>query len=172
VQKTGKGNAMRDHAQGGCLCGNLRYEVTQHPARTTVCHCTFCQRATGSAYMVEPIFDKAAFSMLQGTPKTYRHISTGSGQAVYVHFCDNCGTKLNLSFDRFPDAVGVYAGTFDDPDWFDITPETSKHIFLNVAQRGTIIPPHVNTFAEHAQTNDGTPCEPTVFDTPHVIGPR
>ena len=127
-------------AQGGCLCGKLRYEVGTQPSRVTMCHCKFCQRATGGAYLVEPIFDARDFSIIKGTPKNYTHTSEGSGKAVYIHFCDNCGTKLFLTFERFADVVGVYGGTFDDPNWFDITPENSKHIFLGVAQRGTVNP--------------------------------
>ncbi|AML52385.1 GFA family protein [Falsihalocynthiibacter arcticus] len=161
---------MMENAQGGCLCGNLRYAVENQPSRVTICHCKFCQRATGGAYMVEPIFDAQDFRLLKGTPKKYAHISAGSGKKVFVHFCDTCGTKLFLTFERFANIVGVYGGTFDDPDWFDLTPENSKQIFLGVAQRGTSIPPHVNTFIEHATEPDGTPIEPTVFETHQIIG--
>ncbi|WP_226781763.1 GFA family protein [Oceaniglobus trochenteri] len=160
------------HAQGGCLCGRVRYEATSQPARMTVCHCRFCQRATGGAYMVEPIFDMQEFRITEGTARIYSHVSEGSGKEVFVHFCENCGTKLFLTFERFPGSVGVYAGTFDDPDWFDVPPDATKHIFLGVAQKGTIVPPQVNTFTEHASTPDGTPIAPRVFDRPHVIGSR
>ena len=44
--------------QGGCLCGDARYKVSTSPLRVTVCHCRFCQRFTGSAFLVEPIFGK------------------------------------------------------------------------------------------------------------------
>ena len=84
-------------AQGGCLCGALRYEVQKQPARTTMCHCKFCQRATGGAYLVEPVFESADFAVIRGMPKCYTHVSDGSGKEVYIHFCDNCGTKLFLT---------------------------------------------------------------------------
>lgn len=157
------------NAQGGCLCGSIRFAASAPPGRLTICHCTFCQRATGSAYMVEPIFAAADISVISGAPKSYTHISTGSGKEVHVHFCDACGTKLFLTFERFSDAVGVYAGAFDDPNWFDVTPNNSKHIFLGVAQNGTVIPAGVTTFVEHATQNDGTPNAPKVYAAPHVI---
>lgn len=156
--------------QGGCLCGNLRYEVKDKPSRVTMCHCKFCQKATGGAYLVEPIFDKQDFSMLVGEPKIYTHTSDGSGKLVFIHFCDTCGTKLFLTFERFAEVIGVYGGTFDDPDWFEVTPENAKHIFLGVARRGTVIPSGMNTFIEHATKNDGTPIEPTIFASSQVIG--
>jgi len=157
-------------AQGGCLCGELRYEVQSPPSRVTICHCRFCQRATGGAYLVEPIFDKQSFSLIKGDAKIYQHRSEGSGQQVHVNFCDKCGTKLFLAFDRWPDIVGVYGGTFDEPNWYERTAENSKQIFLGVAQSGTVIPAGVNTFEEHATKNDGTPIEPTIFSEPKVIG--
>ncbi len=160
------------NAQGGCLCGNVRYEAGKQPTRVTVCHCKFCQRATGGAYLVEPIFNAQDFQVIKGSPKKYVHTSEGSGKEVFIYFCDTCGTKLFLTFERFADVVGVYGGTFDDPNWFDLTPENSKQIFLGVAQRGTVIPPHVNTFIGHATREDGSPITPTVFDTPQVIKQR
>ena len=152
--------------EGGCLCGRVRYVTRSDPIRVTICHCRFCQRATGSAYLVEPIFDRQDFSLTQGNPRMYEQVSAGSGKAVFVHFCADCGTKLHLSFERFADAIGVYGGTFDDPNWFPITPENSKHIFLESAQRGVVIPAGINTFQQHATTNDGAPLDPVVHLEP------
>ena len=51
--------------QGGCLCGAIRYMASAQPIRVTYCHCKFCQRATGSAYMVEPIFEKSLLKLFR-----------------------------------------------------------------------------------------------------------
>src|ERR1051325_5315746 len=106
--------------QGGCLCGALRYETTADPLRVTICRCGCGQRATGSAYMVEPIFRHEDMRATKGSATIYELRSAGSGKTVRVHFCPVCGTKLYLSFERFPGVYGVYAGTFDDPSWFAI----------------------------------------------------
>ena len=159
---------MAEH-QGGCLCGGIRYETRAMPTRVTVCHCRFCQKATGSAYMVEPIFNRDDFAVLTGAPETFDLASTGSGKTVHVHFCAECGTKLWLSFERFADAVGVYAGTFDNPCWFPMDPASSKHIFLGAARGDTVIPPGVPTYDAHATTRDGHPLPATVFETCHRI---
>ena len=156
--------------EGGCLCGDLRYRTDGQPLRVTICHCRFCQRATGSAYFVEPIFNRSDFAVLGGEPHTYDHVSTGSGKVIHVHFCRRCGTKLFLTFERFPDVVGVYGGTYDDPDWFDRSSATARHIFLNAAQRGVVIPPGVATYRGHATTPDGTPAPADTFPHPHPIG--
>ncbi len=87
---------------------------------------------------------------------------------VDVHFCAHCGTKLFLTFERFA-AVGVYGGTFDDPNWFERSATNSRHIFLSAAQRGTIVPAGISAFEQHATTNDGQPIKPTVFAEHHEI---
>jgi hypothetical protein len=149
---------------GGCLCGSLRYEVTSDPLWVVMCFCHFCQRATGSQGMVEPIFDVAAFRFIAGDPKRYAHVSTGSGAEVFVHFCADCGTKTHLTFARWPERLGVYAGTFDDPGWFDFTPGNSKYIFLDSAARGTLVPAGVKTYGQHSQDLDGAPLAPVILD--------
>ena len=156
--------------EGGCLCGAVRYETSADPLRVTTCHCRFCQRATGSAYMVEPIFRLADLRVTRGVPSTYDHRSEGSGKLVHVHFCGACGTKLYMTFERFATSCGVYAGTFDDPNWFEISDATSKHIFIGVARHETILPPGIPAFHRHAMTNDGAPEEPVVFGEARGVG--
>lgn len=163
---------MTDHSphnEGGCLCGGLRYRTTTEPVRITICHCKFCQRATGSAYFVEPIFERGAFEIVTGAPKEFAHRSEGSGKQVFVNFCGDCGTKIFLGFERWPDLVGIYAGTFDDPNWFEMRADNAKHIFLDSAREGTILPPGIATFRQHATENDGTPIEPTFFTEPQAV---
>jgi hypothetical protein len=122
--------------------------------------------------MVEPIFRTEDLRITHGRPSVYDLRSAGSGKIVHVHFCQTCGTKLYLTFERFTDSCGVYAGTFDEPDWFAIGPDNAKHIFLDVARHDTVLPAGINVFRQHAMLNDGTPLEPVVFDMPHVIGRR
>jgi hypothetical protein len=159
---------MSGHA-GGCLCGKLRYEVDLPPLRVTICYCRFCQRATGSTGMVEPIFPKHSYAVTAGSETIYSLISEGSGKQVHVHFCSTCGTKVRLSFERFADIIGVYAGTFDEPNWFERSEANTKHIFVGMAQRGTIVPAGYNCFEEHATTNDGVANLPQRYDQHRTI---
>lgn len=150
--------------EGGCLCGAQRYEALAAPLRVTICHCKFCQRATGGAAMIEPIFDQAAIRSIRGEPKIYTQVSAGSGKAVHVHFCPDCGTKLWLSFERFPGFVGLYAGTLDDPNWIVVAPGTTKQIFLDSARPDSVVLAGVNAFGQHSALNDGTVLEPVVLE--------
>jgi len=156
--------------QGGCLCGKVRFQVTQQPIRVSFCHCRFCQRARGGGYAVEPIFNLADFEQISGTSKTYDHRSEGSGHVIHVHFCDNCGSGLHYSFDRWPDIIGIHAGVFDDPNWFEYTSENAKHIFLDAARHDTVIAAGIPAFVQHSAENDGTANKPTVYEAPHLVG--
>lgn len=154
---------------GGCLCGGVRFETRGAPLRVTICHCRFCQRATGSAYMVEPIFRLDDLEV-RGSPTVFDLRSAGSGQTVHVHFCATCGTKLFLTFERFEGMCGVYAGTFDDPRWIEVGPDNAKHIFVEAARPDTILPPGIPAFEQHAMGHDGAPLEPIVRDAPWSVG--
>ena len=156
---------------GGCLCGEVRYAAAGPPTRVTTCHCTFCQRITGSAFLVEPIFSRELVTLLSAAPAIFEHRSKGSGKRVWVHFCGRCGAHLMLSFERFPKVVGMFGGTFDDPNWFERGPGTARHIFVGSAHYGVVLPAGVELYEGHAIALDGTPNPPRVLDEPLVVGP-
>lgn len=121
--------------------------------------------------MVEPIFRRSDFEVVAGAPQIYSLQSSGSGKQVDVHFCAQCGTKIYLGFERFPDVVGVYAGAFDNPSWFDRSPETTACLFLNSAQAGSLVPAGVPVYREHRAAPDGSPNEAVVFDAVFEVRP-
>jgi hypothetical protein len=149
--------------KGGCLCGDIRYTTTVAPQRVTICHCAFCQRFTGSAFLVEPIFRREDIAFTGGTLRTYDHRSDSSHKRVTLNFCGRCATTLYLSFERFPDIVGLCGGTFDEPNWFDRSSEVCRHIFTRSAQKGVVLPAGLDIYQEHAFQLDGTVNTPIVL---------
>ena len=106
---------MTDH-HGQCLCGQTGYDTGGDPLWVTVCYCRFCQHATGSDRMIEPIFERAGFCFTGAAPSVYTLPSEGSGQDIHVHFCATCGTHI---LTRIPGAhLVLKIGTLDDPAWF------------------------------------------------------
>ena len=154
--------------EGGCLCGGVRYAATGQAVRVTHCYCRFCQQATGSTHMFEPVWPADRFSLTRGVPRTYVTRSEGSGKKVSVHFCEECGTKLYLSFERFPDAIGIYGGTLDEAA-AAIEGADQASIFLDEAPKGCVIPAGMKAWPRHKITNDGEPIAPTVSEQPRVI---
>ena len=155
--------------EGGCLCAKVRYAVFADPVRTTHCHCRFCQRATGAAYHVAHVFPQDRFAVTRGQPKTYTHHSDGSGMAIEVRFCGDCGCRIFLSLERFPGTVAVYGGSFDDPNHFAVRFPVTKQIFLSSGRHGTIVPAGVESYWGHAVDDNDQPLGSTIFDEPIVL---
>jgi hypothetical protein len=148
---------MPQELEGGCLCGRVRFRTTQSPMRTIACHCTFCQKVTGSAYFAESMFAMDAVQFNGGELKSYEHVSDGSRQKVFVHFCPTCGTTVSLTFERWPEVRGIARGCYDDPNAVTV----SSHIWTRSAQSGTALPAGVDCFAKARATLHGV-AEPSV----------
>ncbi len=145
---------MEKH-EGGCVCGAVRYAVSGDPLRVTVCHCTWCQRRTGSGFAVEPAFwaDKVVVS---GGPLTkYRHVSDESGRWLDIEFCPACGTTIGMTLEWRPGIRLIDAGTFDDPGWIRSDRHLFRHIFMRSAQRWSIVPDGVEKYEQHFQKSPG-----------------
>jgi hypothetical protein len=99
---------------GGCLCGGVRFELTEPPRTAGYCHCTRCQRRTGTASSAQARIDGRALRIVQGEElvKGWRHPDGGFEK----RFCGNCGAHL---FSRDPEdhaKVTVRMSAFDgDP---------------------------------------------------------
>jgi hypothetical protein len=126
--------AMADVHEGGCLCGALRYRTIGEPMRVAVCHCTWCQRRTGSAFAVEPAFLKEQVKIAQGTPRRFRQVSPAHGRWLELHFCETCGANIGLTVERATDTFLVDAGTYDDPSWIDAGKHAFRYVFMGTAQ--------------------------------------
>ena len=57
---------------GGCQCGAVRYEVTGEPKVVVACHCTDCQRQSGSAFGETMVVDEANFRLYLSDPEGER----------------------------------------------------------------------------------------------------
>jgi hypothetical protein len=152
---------MSEVHRGGCLCGHVRYRTLGKPERTTICHCTFCQRLTGSAFLVEPVFLTTNVESETGTVSTYDYCSPDHGRMLRINFCPKCGTHLSLLFERFPTMQGICGGTFDDPNWF----KPDRHIFTRSAVPWMTYPHDVSCFESHAIGIDGSPQTPWQADS-------
>lgn len=155
--------------RGRCLCGAVVYALTERPIRTTICHCRFCQRATGGPYLILPIAPKTALRLRQGTTRTHTHVSEGSGKAVHIQSCERCATNLWMTWERWPDMVGLFGGTLDAPGAVDLDPMTTRQIFVASARPGTVLPAGIPAYWDHATAPDGTPATPFVLDLPTAV---
>lgn len=97
-------------AEGGCLCGELRYQVTRDPIDTGYCHCEICRRSTGAPVLVWASFPIDSFSYTKGQPKIFHSSSNGQRQ-----FCAECGTQICYRDTLNAETVDVNVGSLDSP---------------------------------------------------------
>ncbi len=96
---------------GGCLCGGVRFEVTAVPESSNYCHCTRCQRRTGTAA-------SANARVVPGSVRT-----TAGEELVQAYqpedgaakeFCSACGSALWSRNPETGEIWGVRLGAFDE----------------------------------------------------------
>jgi hypothetical protein len=98
---------------GGCLCGGVRFEVTEPPVSAVYCHCTRCQRRTGTAAAVSARLAPGSLRILSGEELVASYVPEGG---FAKDFCSACGGALWSRDPEDPDVVGVRLGAFDgDP---------------------------------------------------------
>lgn len=147
---------MAEIHEGGCLCGAVRYQVTGEPRAAFVCHCRFCQHASGSAFQIPVYFAKESVVFIGGPLSAYDHRMEGHGRILHLRFCPRCATKVGWTLERNPAVQGICGGTFDDPNWFKIT----AHLFAPSAVNWMAFPPAVPCFEKMFITEDGKPETP------------
>jgi hypothetical protein len=98
--------------KGGCLCGAVRYVLKGEPQAVAICHCTHCQRQSGSVFSCNVVMREADYEQ---SGATMVYVDKGdSGQPVYRHFCGRCGSPILATVAEAPGKVVVRAGTLDD----------------------------------------------------------
>ena len=105
----------RARLEGGCVCGAIRYALTAPPLIVHACHCSDCQRITGSAFVINVWIERQFVDLESGAPKSFRRPG-GTGRHHDLFFCEGCGTYLWSRYHIAPgDALFVRAGTLDTP---------------------------------------------------------
>jgi hypothetical protein len=103
---------------GGCHCGFITYEGEADPEKAAICHCTDCQKLSGSAFRtVVPVADKD-FRMTGGAPTIYVKVGD-SGNKRQQAFCPKCGSPI-FSAPPEPGAKNYFirVGTISQRDQF------------------------------------------------------
>jgi hypothetical protein len=98
---------------GGCGCGAVRFEVTEPLVSALYCHCTRCQRRTGTGSSANASPAPGSFRIVQGE----EHLRAWRPQGGFEKwFCAECGSAV---FSRHPEdanRVSIRLGEFDsDP---------------------------------------------------------
>ena len=99
---------------GGCLCGGVRFEIGEPLVSSGYCHCTRCQRRTGTAASASARIAPGSLRLLSGE-ELVRAYDPGDG-GFLKEFCTSCGSALWSRSPVDPEVISVRLGAFDgDP---------------------------------------------------------
>ncbi len=102
--------------EGGCDCKRIRYQLQRSPLYIHCCHCRWCQRETGSAFVINALIEADQVTLLNETPLPCNTPSeSGAGQIIYR--CPHCWVALFSTYSGLgPFFNFVRVGTLDNPD--------------------------------------------------------
>lgn len=92
---------------GGCICGQVRYELDGEPVRVGLCHCETCRKFTGSAFSHYGVWSR-------GKVRISGETGCWAVRAGGDRFCRTCGAALFTWVDG-EDEIEVKLGTLDSP---------------------------------------------------------
>jgi hypothetical protein len=141
--------------EGGCGCGAVRYRLTDAPFIVHNCHCSLCQRQTGTGSAVNAFIEFDRIEHLSGELSEHE-LATGSGGTKTIVRCAKCGTPLWSFYPRLGrKAAGVRVGTLDDPS------AAAPHVAIYAADKPdwAPLPEGIPAFAEFYNPPDIYPPE-------------
>lgn len=130
--------------EGGCSCRYIRYRMSGKPLFVHCCHCSWCQRETGSAFVLNAMIEAERVQLLEGEVQMV-DTPSNSGRGQRVARCPKCFVALWSHYAGAGDAVSfVRVGTLDNPN--AQTPDV--HIFTSTKQPWVQLPAGVPVFTE------------------------
>ena len=130
--------------EGHCSCSRVRYRVGAKPIITHCCHCSWCQRETGSAFAVNAVVETSEIDIVFGEPETIVTPSA-SGKGQKIVRCAHCRVALWSHYAGAGEALSfLRVGTLDDPD---LCPP-DVHIFTSTKRQWVRLPEDARVFEE------------------------
>jgi hypothetical protein len=101
---------------GGCLCGQVHYEIEADPVVGLQCQCVDCRKRSGGGHASFVIFPEAMVK-LEGPVKSHDK-KADSGNMVTRGFCAECGSPVFNRSSGAPGMIGIMVGSLDNPAQF------------------------------------------------------
>ncbi|MFT5444879.1 MAG: hypothetical protein ACI9DC_000039 [Gammaproteobacteria bacterium] len=110
---------------GHCQCGACTYTLHAQPYVAYTCHCTACQKLTGSAFLSCMQVPAESVTMTGGAPVTSER-TTDTGNVLRTWFCSSCGSTLFAENSARPRVRTVHIGSLEHPE----IAEVNAHIWV------------------------------------------
>ena len=130
--------------QGRCTCGDIVYRLTETPLITHACHCSWCQRESGSAFALNAMIETRHIALVQGTAEAIE-LPSASGKGQRAMRCPRCGVTLWAHYHgtglRF---AYIKVGTLDEPG----AAPPDVQIYVTTKQPWVVLPDGARVFEE------------------------
>ncbi len=104
----------KEAISGSCLCGAVTYQFIGEPRGFQYCHCSRCQKASGSAHGSIMFVKPEQFAWLSGEALVNR-FEVPEAEFYASCFCRKCGSSLPWEV-KGANNIAIPAGTLDqDP---------------------------------------------------------
>ncbi|MGO9741448.1 MAG: GFA family protein [Roseiarcus sp.] len=101
--------------EGGCTCRRIRYRLTSEPLIVHACHCTWCQRETGTAHALNALYEADRVVHLGDEPELV-DAPSASGKGQKIARCPTCKVAVWSNDPQAGPALRfVRVGTMDEP---------------------------------------------------------
>jgi len=144
---------MTEKLEGGCACGAVRYRLASAPMFVHCCHCRDCQRQTGSAFVLNALFEADRVDVSGEVAPSA--MPTDSGRPHHVFRCPKCATALWSEYGGRTQVRFVRIGTLDNPS--ALSPDV--HIYVRSKLRWVGLPPSAPAFEEYYDVRKLWPAE-------------
>lgn len=140
--------------EGGCACGHVRYRMHSNPMIVHCCHCSWCQRQTGSAFAVNALIEADRVEILKGDVVDIT-VPSPSGKNQRITRCPKCQVAVWSYYLVMFGGIGelvrfIRVGTLDDPS--RLPPDV--HIFTSSKQPWVTLPPEALAVDEFYVMNE------------------
>lgn len=108
--------------QGSCLCGKVKFTISNKINDIVYCHCSLCRKAQGSAFAANGNVDIKNFKFLSGEDNLTAYPSSETQTKL---FCTTCGSPIMSKNTLNPDVIRIRLGTIES----DIKEHPKAHIF-------------------------------------------
>jgi hypothetical protein len=143
----------KDIFEGGCTCRQVRYRLLSKPLFVHCCHCSWCQRETGSAFAHNAMIEAERVQTLAGEV-TVIDTPSNSGKGQKISRCPTCGIAVWSTYTGAGESIRfVRVGSLDEP--WRLPPDI--HIYTTSKQPWVVLPAGVPAEAEYYRRSERWP---------------
>jgi len=150
-------SGQTDVHEGGCACGYVRFRMETRPLIVHCCHCSWCQRQSGSAFAVNALIEADRVHLLHGDVVDVE-VPSPSGANQRISRCPNCQVAVWSYYLVLFGGIGelvrfMRVGLLDDPS--QLPPDV--HIYTSSKLPWVVLPPDALAVEEYYVTEEVWP---------------